>query len=315
MAAPRLDGVLCAGNIVLDVVVRPVDQVGFDATAWVDSIEQHLGGNGASTAHTLAVLGVPVRLLGWVGRDGFGDLLVARLKTAGVDVSAVVRAQGPTPATVALVNSRGERCLLHRPGASWEAFAQPVEFSPALVRGVSHFHLGNPFGLPLLRQHVGEVLRGARAAGLSTSVDTGWDAQGRWLEDLGPCLPSTNLLFPNQEEALQLTGLDDVADAARRLREMGAGSVILKLGDKGCAVFTPDGESSVPAFQVEAVDTTGAGDCFVGGFLAALHRGRSWLEAARFANAVAALTVQKLGATAGLRSWAETEAWMAEAEI
>jgi ribokinase len=96
---------------------------------------------------------------------------------------------------------------------------------------------------------------------------------------------------------------------------MGAASVILKLGNTGCAAFTPDGEFWVPAFEVEAVDTTGAGDCFVGGFLAALHRGRSWLEAARFANAVAALSVQKLGATAGLRSWAETEAWVAEARI
>jgi len=313
MPAPVLGGVLIAGNLVHDVVVRPVESLAWNTTAWVDSIEQHMGGNGANTSYALGILGAPVRLLTTVGRDSPADLWLARLAGVGVDVSAVVRSPAPTAATVALVNSRGDRFFLHRAGASREAFGVPIEFSPELAGGFSHFHLANPFALPHMRRHAGEVLQRARAAGMTTSLDTGWDHSGRWLEDLGPCLPETDLLFPNTEEACHLAGLEDVAAAAARLRELGAGSVIVKLGAAGCEVFTAEGRLHVPAFQVEPRDTTGAGDCFVGAFLAALHRGRDWREAARFANAVAALSVERLGATTGLRSFEETEAWMAQA--
>jgi sugar/nucleoside kinase (ribokinase family) len=91
--------------------------------------------------------------------------------------------------------------------------------------------------------------------------------------------------------------------------------VVVKLGALGCAVFDAAGELRVPAFDVAVVDTTGAGDCFAGAFLAALERGLGLAEAARFANAAAALAVQQLGATAGLRSWDETRAWMENAPL
>jgi hypothetical protein len=315
MAVEALSGVLSAGNIVFDILVRPVERIAWNTTTWVDSIERHMGGNGASTCYALGKLGVPVRLIGMVGRDAFGDELLARLASAGVDLGAVSRSRGPTATTVALVNSQGDRFLLHRFGASAEAFTEPVEFSPALREGLSHFHLANAFALPQLRRQAAEVLRRARAASLTTSVDTGWDAQGRWLEDVGPCLPHTDLLFANQDEACRLSGLEDPGAAARRLRQLGAASVVLKLGGGGCAVFTAEAELRVPAFEVQAVDTTGAGDCFVGAFLAALHRGRSYEEAARFANAVAALSIQQLGGTAGLRSYEETLAWMERARV
>jgi sugar/nucleoside kinase (ribokinase family) len=313
MPPPVIRGVLCAGNMVHDTVVWPVEGLAWNTTTWVEAIEQHLGGNGASTSYTLGILGVPVRLLATTGRDAFGDLLLARLARVGVDVSAVVRSEAPTPRTVALVNAGGDRFFLHRPGASREAFAQPLEFSPALVGNLSHFHLANPFALPHVRRQAGEVLRRARAAGLTTSVDTGWDQYGRWMEDLGPCLPFTDLLFPNEDEAKNLTGLNDLEAAAARLRELGAGAVIVKRGAEGCDGFTDEGSFHVPAFAVQPRDTTGAGDCFVGAFLAALHRGRGWREAARFANAVGALSVEKLGATPNLRSFEDTEAWMSQA--
>jgi sugar/nucleoside kinase (ribokinase family) len=135
------------------------------------------------------------------------------------------------------------------------------------------------------------------------------------MEDLAPCLPWTDLLFVNQDEAQRLGGAPDIRDAARRLREAGAQTVVVKLGALGCAVFDAAGELRVPAFDVAVVDTTGAGDCFAGAFLAALERGLGLAEAARFANAAAALAVQQLGATAGLRSWDETRAWMENAPL
>lgn len=310
MATNPPRGVLCSGNIVHDILVRPVDRLNWGTTTWVDSIEPHLGGNGASTSFTLGKLGVPVRLLGMVGQDAFGDQLLARLHGAGVDTRGIMRSAAPTAATVALVNTDGNRLFLHRPGSSGEAFRAPVEFTPGLVDGVSHYHLANVFALPSMRPHAAETLRRARSAALTTSLDAGWDARGRWLEDLGPCLPHVDILFVNESEARMLSGLDGVAQAAAALQRLGAQVVVVKLGAAGCAVYSASGEFHVPGFEVAAVDTTGAGDCFVGGYIAAVCRDLPHEEAARFANAAGALSVQKLGATAGILSWQETEAWM-----
>ena len=298
----------------MDILVRPVDHIAWNTTTWVDAIEQQMGGNGANTSYAAAVSGTPVRLVSVAGRDAFGDRLRGELAAAGVDIAPVRRSVGPTAATVALVNSAGDRLFLHRIGAAAEAY-QPPDLNPALTGGMSRFHLANLFSLPGLRRHAGEILGQAHTAGLATSIDTGWDSLGRWIEDLAPCLPWADLLFVNQDEVQHLGGTPDVSNAARRLREGGAQTVVVKLGAQGCAVFDAAGELRVPAFDVAVVDTTGAGDCFAGTFLAALERGLGRGEAARFANAAAALSVQQLGATAGLRSWDETRAWMDTAAV
>jgi ribokinase len=119
-----------------------------------------------------------------------------------------------------------------------------------------------------------------------------------------------DLLFVNEDEARMLTGRTSPAEAAATLQELGAQIIVVKLGARGCTVFSPDTRIDVPAFEVDAVDTTGAGDCFAGGYLAALHRGWPHRDAARFANAVGALSVQKMGTVTGLLSWNETVAWM-----
>ncbi len=287
-----------------------MEHLHWNATSWVDSIETSLGGNGANTAAAIAALGVPVRLLGMLGRDDFGAKALETLRARGVDLSFVSYGQGPTPATVVLVRPNGDRMFLHRPGASEEAFASPVELSPEMTAGCGFFHLGNAFALPHMRRNAAETLRRARAAGLSTAMDAGWDARNRWLDDLGPALPHTDLLFVNEEEALKLSGCADYASAAARLRALGAGAVAVKRGAAGCAVFDAGGRIDAPAYDVPVVDTTGAGDCFAGTFLAALARGLTHADAARVANAAGALNVQQIGATTGLRSWEDTLAWM-----
>lgn len=298
----------------MDILVRPVDRIAWNTTTWVEAVEQRMGGNGASTSYAAAVCGTAVRLVSVAGRDAFGDRLLGELAAAGVDVAHVRRSDGPTAATVALVNSAGDRLFLHRIGAGAEGF-EPPELDATLSDGMSRFHLANLFSLPGLRRRGGEALSRAHAAGLATSVDTGWDSRGRWTEDLAPCLPWTDLLFVNQDEAQHLGGASDIRDAASRLRDGGAQAVVVKLGAQGCAVFDAAGELRIPAFDVTVVDTTGAGDCFAGAFLAALERGLGRAEAARFANAAAALSVQQLGATAGLRSWDETRSWMDTAPV
>jgi sugar/nucleoside kinase (ribokinase family) len=307
MAAPG--GVLVTGNLVADILVRPVAGIPWGATALVDSIEQHMGGNGANTSYTLAKLGSRVRLVGMVGCDRGGDFILDTLREAGVDTSSIRRSHAGTAASVSLVNAAGERGLLHAPGASGEMETGPQEFAREAADGFQHYHAASPFGLPRLRRHLPALLQCARAAGLSTSIDTHWDSAGQWLQDLGPALPYTDILFVNEDEARMLCGTADPDIAGDILRERGAGMVVLKLGARGC-IIRADVRVALAAYPVPAVDTTGAGDCFAGGFLAARLRGKTVIEAAQFANAVGAMSVQHIGATSGVTTWCETEQWI-----
>ncbi len=304
-------GVVCCGSIVHDTLVRPVDELHWNrGTSFVDCIEYHGGGNGANTSRALGILGIPVRLLGAVGPDEQGTLLIRLLEQAGVETKFVARVSAPTAASVALVNSSGDRKFFHRPGASGEAFTGPVAFSADLCSGASHFHLASFFLLPHLRARGPDVLLRARAAGLTTSFDTNWDPRDAWMSALEPCLPHLDLLFMNEDEARMTTGSADPARSASAVLGRGVPVCVLKLGARGCAIYTNEREIVCPAFDVEAKDTTGAGDCFVAGFLAARQRGASLAEAGQFANAVAALSVQRIGAVEGVLPLAETQAWM-----
>lgn len=307
-----MKGVISTGNMVLDILVRPVELAeDWAGTTMVESIEQSLGGNGANTSYTLARLGVPVRLLGMAGTDPFGEYVVGRLREAGVDTGGIRRSAAPTATTVVLVNDRGDRRFLHRLGSSAEVSLDPGEFERQIQPEMAHYHMASPFTLPRLRAVNAELLRRARGCGLTTSVDTQWDWQGRWMEDLGPCLPHVDVLFVNQDEARMLAGTTEPAKVAKFFRDCGARTIVFKLGGEGCAVFTPETEFRAPGFQVPVVDTTGAGDCFAGGYLAALLRGASHQQAARFANGVAAMAIQRLGSVDGVRSFEETQTWIA----
>jgi sugar/nucleoside kinase (ribokinase family) len=130
------------------------------------------------------------------------------------------------------------------------------------------------------------------------------------MKALGPCLPHLDFLFGNQEELEQLTGAREPREIARRLRALGVAVVAVKLAERGAYVAADGWEGHVPAFDVPVVDTTGAGDAFCGGFLAATLRGWPWEEVTRFANAVGALGVTALGGATGIRSFEETLAFM-----
>jgi sugar/nucleoside kinase (ribokinase family) len=268
----------------------------------VDTIAESIGGNGANTSYALAKLGVPARLISLVGDDARGARLTSILAEAGVDVSGIVKRAGlSTPCTVALVDSSGARKFYHRPGATREAKPDEIVFNGR--DGYTHFHFGNPFAFQHVRQSLGSVMRRAKEAGLTTSIDTGWDSLGRWIDDLGPALPYTDLLFLNDSEEQMLGGTET-------LRARGASEIVVKRGPNGCIVR---GEA-VAGFKVDAIDSTGAGDCFAGAFLAGLHRGWPLTQTARFANAVGAMNVQQLGATTGIRSLEETLEWMRSQE-
>jgi sugar/nucleoside kinase (ribokinase family) len=289
--------VVVCGNTVFDILARPVEEVRWGATTVVEEVEQQLGGNAGSTSFTLAKLGIPVSIATLVGCDATAETVLGHLRSAGVDLSLVQYVNAPTSIAISLIRQTGERALLYQLGAASEDFG---DF--ALPPAATHFHLAAVYRMRHLRTAAPLFLRRARLAGLRTSLDTQWDTQGEWMKVLAPSLPFADYTLLNEDEALHLTGFSDPANAARVLREHGATHVVIKLGPGGCWA---DG-AFIPGHRVRAIDTTGAGDCFSGGFVAALERGMSIEQAARFANAVGALAVQKVGATAGVLNWDST---------
>lgn len=314
--------IVCLGIMVADVVGRPLREVPDPGRlALVEEMSLHAGGCAVNAATALARFGLPVEVIGKVGLDPFGDFLVGELAARGIGGRGVRRdpARG-TSATMVMVGPDGERRFVHYIGAN--AGLTPADVAAdavaELIAGASILHVAGALVLPGIDgRPTADLLRQARAAGVVTFLDTVWDAAGRWMELLRPCLPYVDYFVPSLPEAQALTGLDDPEAAARALHAAGAGVAALKMGEAGSLVYPIRSETGedvaahFPAYDVEAVDATGAGDAFAAGFIAGVRLGRSLEETARLANATGALAVMGVGAEGATRSLEETERFMA----
>ena len=291
------------------MIVRPVDALQERGTlGLVDSIMLRGGGCALNTASALARLGLRAAVVGKVGHDAFGDFILGALEERGVAVFGVIRdATTPTSASVALVDAAGERTFLHATGANATVTADELLEEPFRGRAL---HIAGAFVLDELDgEPTASLLSEARRRGIRTSVDTVFDPRGRW-DRVVPALPFCDLVTPGLLEALAITGEEEPARAARRLRELGADVAAVTLGADGCYVAAEAFEGHVAGFRVEALDGTGAGDAFAAGFLHGLLAGRPLEECARLANAAGALATRAVGAFAGVGDLAETE-WLA----
>ncbi len=298
--------VVCLGILVADVICRPVDELPARGTLGLaGEIELQGGGCALNTASALARLGLQAGVAGKVGADRFGDFIVDLLDERGVDRSALVRGDdAPTSATVALVASDGTRTFLHVPGANGTLRAE--ELAPELLYAGRALHAAGQLVMPALDgEPFAALLAEARRRGLVTSLDTVFDASGRW-ERVLPSLPHVDLFTPSLEEAHGITGESEPARAAAWLRERGAGAVAVTLGPDGCYASGPAFEGYVPAPAVAAVDGTGSGDAFAAGLLYATLAGWGFERGVRFACAAGALATSAVGAYDGVLGVEET---------
>jgi sugar/nucleoside kinase (ribokinase family) len=312
MSNAQLD-VVCLGIFVADAMAKPIERMpGWRELALLEQVELHTGGCASNTATGLARLGFRVGAMGKVGEDGFGDFVLHHLQIEGIDAGAMARdGSANTSFTFVMIAPDGERAFFHYIGANGEFTYEDVNFDT--IQRARFLHIAGSLVMGKFDgEPTAEVLRRAREMNVITCLDTVWNSAIDPLPVLEPCLPHLDYFLPSVDEAALLTGLQSPADMAAFFLDRGVGTVGLKLGDEGCWIQDSQRQLRVPAFEVEAVDTSGAGDAWVAGLLAGLLKGWDLEQAGRLANAMGAMCVTAIGTTPGLRTMEDTLAFMEE---
>ena len=268
------------------------------------------GGKGSNQAVAAAKAGAEVHFISRLGRDAFAELARATWTSAGIIPEISEDPELHTGAACVIVDeASGDNAIIIAPGAAGRISVADVESRRHLIAGASVF-------MTQLEQPLDAAMAGLRIAraGAATTILNPAPAAPLPEGMLALC----DVVTPNETEAEALTGVAvtsraSAETAARRLCEMGAGSVIVTLGEKGALYHDGAGAALVPAFNAGPVaETTGAGDAFNGGFAVALAEGRSPVEAARFGCAVAGISVTRPGTAPSMPSRAEIDALLAK---
>ena len=285
------------GSLNMDLVARAphIPQTG--ETIIGGDLHTLPGGKGANQAVAAARLGGEVAMVGRVGSDTFAQPLLDNLAAAGVDSTFVTQdAKSATGVALIVVDDAGQNIIVVTPGANMRLSPADVERAEAAIANakVLLLQLESPLetvihAAKIARRHnVTLVLNPAPAQPLPASL-----------------LSLVDILVPNESETSLLTALPveteaEAAIAAQALRQMGVQSVILTLGERGALLADEDGTELFPAFDVTPVDTTAAGDAFIGGLAVALAEGQPLRQAVRWGNAAGGLATTKLGAQPSL---------------
>lgn len=306
--------VVCVGILVADAIARTVDKIPeAGKLGLVDQIQLYTGGCAVNSAIDMAKIGLNVAIIGKIGNDGFGKFMYNSLKDEKVNVDGLVMNSGSsTSASVVLIESSGERTFLHCLGANAEFTDSDVNLdiinNSKIVFVAGSMLMPNFDGEPCSK-----VLKKAKEMGKYTVLDTAWDSKGRWMNVLKPCMKYIDLFIPSYEEAVQLSGgKENPEEIADVFLSMGVKTAVIKLGKEGCFIKDSGGEKyKLPTYtDIKPVDTTGAGDSFVAGFLTGITKGWSLYECGKFANAVGTHCVMEVGASTGIKSLDEIKAFM-----
>ena len=295
------------GSLNMDLVVRTPHMPVPGETVIGGDFRTIPGGKGANQAVAAARLGAEVAMIGRVGDDDFGRAQLRNLGELGIDATHVI--EDPEAATgIALItlDASGQNSIVLASGANMHLTTEDINAAQGAIlqSDVLVLQLESPLAA------VAYAIDMAHAKGVEVILNPA-PAQPLAKETLA----KVDYLIPNESETALLTGIE-VADinnakaAAECLRGEGVGTVVLTLGDRGAFLVSATESIHVPGYKAEVVDTTAAGDAFVGGFAVALAQGQNLAQAVRYANAAGALAVTRLGAQPSLPTRREVEEFM-----
>jgi len=296
---PRFD-VTIAGELNLDLILYGLpDELPPEREFLADRMMLTLGSSSAIVAHNLAALGSRVGFQSLIGDDPLGEIALDRLSASGVDVSGVRRVPGSTTTGITIILQRiGWRNILTYAGTIANLSLKDLDFDSLLDS--RHFHLSSLYLQRGLLPDVAELFRRAKAAGLTTSLDTNDDPQDQWDGGLQALLKYVDVFLPNTREATCITGTSDVNQAVNQLAKL-VRLVIAKLGPDGALAQKAEQRFASPALNIAAVDAVGAGDSFDAGFLHEYLKGSDLTTCLASGNRAGALSVTRPGGTEAFR--------------
>ncbi len=302
-----MNDVFVLGSFVVDTAYRAARLPSWGETLLGSSFALGPGGKGSNQAVAAARAGAQVAFLTKIGLDPFGDIGRRLWTDEGIDTGAILTSPMSTGSAAILLDERtGANAIIVVPGVCGMLTVSEVEDAAPKISTSRVFLAQLEVPLPAVQRGL-EIARGA---GVSTVLNPA-PAQVLTSELLG----LVDFLIPNETEAAHLTGMPvnsdaATAQAAHRLQAMGAGQVILTLGERGAVLCHGDGAlTPIPAVHYGPVlDTTGAGDSFSGAFAAALASGKQPVDAAHFAAAAAGISVTRAGTAPAMAHRAEIDA-------
>lgn len=289
---------LCVGAASYDLVFE-VDHHPLPDEKTVARSFARCGGGPAANASVMAArMGLRAAFAGYLGRELFGELHLEELRLAGVSTEWIVRGDVTTPLSTVWVKPSGERALVNYRSADAPLPPGTIDFSSIRPRVILFDGHEPAISAPLLER--------ARASGIETVLDAGSLHRGTALlyERVGHLVASETF-------ALEATGAADPG-AALEILALRHPCVVITRGSEGLIWAREGRRGSLPAFAVEARDTTGAGDVFHGAYAGCLAQARGWEETLRYASAAAALACTRLGARRGIPEGAEVARFLAE---
>ncbi len=290
--------IVCIGCMVEDLLLSDVPKDFYlRDTIFLQKMESNIGGDAANQAVISAHLGNRTALVSERGADGSGQWLHEFLTREGVDTSMIEVVPGRRTPTSVLAITDGDRHAMILP-LSETGYGRP-ELDYGILDRTKAVSIGSMKMYPRLDEQLPAFFRAAREKGVITAGDV---MQKEGPDTLREVYPYLDYFFPNETEGEEVTGESDPEKMAEKLLSWGVGCAVIKLGGKGCYVNDSREAFYVPARRVEAVDTTGAGDNFVAGFLTALVHGLDHRRAAEFATAVSSICVQHIGTTTGVKN-------------
>ncbi len=286
--------VLIIGDLNLDIILTGIEDL--PALGGEIIAQDHImkaGGSAANVAAVLSMSGCPVRFFSRVGRDIEGSFVVNYLKQLGVKTESIAYDdEERTGITVSLAYPQDRIYITH---AGTVASTRLEDFNGSYLSADGHLHLASFFLQTGLEPSMGEILKRAKKCGMSTSLDPGGDTSQKWdMSSLGHALCSIDWFLPNREELLGITKRKDIQEALKIFPKEVKG-VVVKSGGEGAFVRFKGQIEHFPAFSVNVVDASCAGDCFNAGFIYGLMRGDSFVEAVKLGNRYGAEAVSTLG--------------------
>jgi ribokinase len=298
--------VVVIGSLNMDLVTRAPRLPKGGETLIGQSFTTVSGGKGANQAVAAARLGAQVSMIGCVGNDAYGEALRGALLAEQIDCRAVSTVDGSSGVALIVVDDSSQNSIVIVPGANGALTAETIDRFDSVIRAADVLICQ----LEVPDASVGHALKRGRELGKTVILNPAPASRplpSDWYA-------SIDYLIPNESEASALSGLsvdslDTAQAAATRLIALGAGKVIITLGAQGSLFADGQRFEHFPAPAVKAVDTTAAGDTFVGGFAAALAAGNDEAQAIRFGQVAAALSVTRAGAQPSIPALSDVQAF------